>query len=75
MLSTVSGRGHSWVTLLRSGCLGMGLGACQIVPGFSLLSKIRLCREEAGSGDSACCPGADPGLRASRDSGPACLCL
>lgn len=37
MLSTVSGRGHAWVTLLRSGCLGMGLGACQIVPGFSLL--------------------------------------
>lgn len=37
--------------------------------------KILLCREEAESGDSACCPGADPGLRASSDSGLACLCL
>lgn len=75
MLATVSGRGHAWVMLLRSGCLGMGLGACQIVPGFSLLRYHSLQGGGKEWGFSLLSRSRSPGLRASSDSGPACLCL
>lgn len=72
VLATVSGRGHVWVMLLRSGCLGMGLGLARLCLAST---KIPFCREQAVSGDSSCCPRADRGLGANSDSGPACLCL
>lgn len=47
----------------------VGLPGCA----WLLPTKTPLCREQAGSGESTCCPGADPGPRASRGSGTAWL--
>lgn len=62
--------GHAvkaWLPVNGSG----GLPGCA----WFLPTKTPLCREQAGSGESTCCPGADPGLRASGGSGTAWLCL
>lgn len=55
----------AWLPVNGSG----GLPGCA----WFLPTKTPLCKEQAGSRESACCPGADPGLRASSGSGTAWL--